>query len=543
MTRRPALALTHSWVYWSALAVGVAVRVTGLFGQLLAGDEMHAFRFVREHSLAQSLATYSNTANSPPINVWLRAFVAFGWPPSELALRIPVLLCGLALLWWAPRWIERHFDRPIAIAATWLLAVSPLLVFYSRFMRPYMPYALVATVAAAAFFDWWRERRLRPGLIYAVCGAFAVYLHLLAALFVVAPWAFLALEALLGGRRTLPPWRHILTVGGAFGALVLAFVAPGWRSIETLIVIRQQPIRLEPQDFIGAVARLSGPYTGSGTVVLVLLAVYGAAVWWRRDAALTRFGMILILLPYGALPLLSPRYIANGIIYSRYLLPLTVPLLTAAAIGLTTSLWGERSRVWRWAGVGVCLFLVFDGPIADPDMYFNPAGVRPEILVARYRKALPREKVPALYLRLADGPPGAVVEAPAQAVDVYLSRLAEYHRTHGRPVRIAGDSELADRTLGLRSVVPLEPAALLAGDAAFIVIHRDWSEELGDRAGAPRSAPKSLRRLIHQRHGELKRDGEAFIGRARRAWGPPDLADTTLVIWNLERLRGAARRP
>src|SRR6185295_6644154 len=85
----------------------------------------------------------------------------------------------------------------------WLLAVSPMLVLYSRIARSYMPMLLLGGGAVAAFEAFWRTCRPRWAVAYAALAALAVWFHLGAGPLVAAPLAFAAADAVLrpGGRE------------------------------------------------------------------------------------------------------------------------------------------------------------------------------------------------------------------------------------------------------------------------------------------------------------------------------------------------------
>ncbi len=526
------VSLFRRFAFWAAVRVGALLRCVGLFRQVIVGDEQHAFRFALGHSLGQSLVEYSDTANSPPLNAWLRLFLDLGWPPSELALRLPVLAAGLAMLLLVPRWIARRYDARTAVWMTWLLATSPLFVFHSRFMRPYMPYALVTAAAAGLAFDWWLERRMSRGLAYAALGALAVYLHLLAGPFVLAPFAWLALEAVRGGPRTLPPARQIVGVASLLAGLSLLFLVPGWASIADLISHRRQPLALSLQDFTAVPIRLSGSGIAWLTFLFCGLALYGTFRLSRRHPALARYALCLVSAQLLAVPLLSPRYVANGLIFSRYLLPTLAPLLLLVAVGLATAPIARWSGLWRAAGATFLAASLLYGPLADLEFYRNPFAVRPSALIPR-RGAAEREPIPEIYRQLRAGPPGPIVEAPARPAEVYLARLARYQTLHRRGALLAAvDEALADPHLGLRSLVAFEPERLLASPAAFLVVHRDWRSELG----ASRARADSARSTDRELAG-FRRQARRLVPVLEASWGPPDLAAPGLLAWNLERVR------
>lgn len=531
--------------FWAALGVGASVRTIGLFHQVLVGDEVHAFRSSLDLPLPQVLvANLHRPANSPPFNAWLRLLVDLGWPPSELALRLPLLACGIGLLFIVPRWIERRLGTPTAVLAAWLLAISPHLVYYSRFMRPYGPVVLSSAVALGAFFDWWRTGRRSSGVTYALCAPLAVYFNLLAAPCVAAPFLFLLLEGIVAGRRALPPLRQLLPVAGLAAGLVGIYVLAAWPSLTRLLVIRRAPASLGLHD-LWLQATLFGGTGAAALTVAFWVAVAIGALWiGRRDPALLRYGGCAVATQLVAVPLLSPAFLVSDLVLARYLLVILVPLLTLAAAGLAA----PPGRL-RWIGPVLIAGLAGTGPLVQRDLYLNPFGLRPDLL-AYHIEATPPPKpgIPAPYAKLADGPPGAVIEFPVRPMPRYAARLARYQRLHRRSARISpGDERLADPRLGLRSVVAAEPETFLASSAAYLVVHRDWRQELGPWMGSrvPLSPPE-LQRLDDQT-SRLARQARVMARRLRQAWGPPAHRSDELLVWDLDRARRSTapttRRP
>jgi len=68
-----------------------------------------------------------------------------------------------------------------------LLAISPLLIFYSRICRPYSAVALLAFTALLLATRWMQAGGFRPALFFIITGVLAIYFHLFAMVTVAAP--------------------------------------------------------------------------------------------------------------------------------------------------------------------------------------------------------------------------------------------------------------------------------------------------------------------------------------------------------------------
>src|SRR6185436_8381434 len=77
---------------------GLGLRLWNLRGQVLGGDELHAVRAAVARTVPEILTTYSLTDHSLPLTALYRWLLDHGVTLSELALRLPSLLCGALAL-------------------------------------------------------------------------------------------------------------------------------------------------------------------------------------------------------------------------------------------------------------------------------------------------------------------------------------------------------------------------------------------------------------------------------------------------------------
>ncbi len=200
-----------------AVIAGIALRLFHLAGQVLGGDELHAVRAALAQPLGALLATYQLADSCIPLTALDRLLLDHGIALDEWILRLPVLACGLAALVLLPALACRRLPPPALPLFAGLVAISPLLVLYSRIARSYMPATLLAFAAVMAFDAWWRpsrdtsygdspRRRTGAAAAYVVLAALAVWFHLGAAPIVAAPLLYALIDLALSrrGRRSLP---------------------------------------------------------------------------------------------------------------------------------------------------------------------------------------------------------------------------------------------------------------------------------------------------------------------------------------------------
>jgi 4-amino-4-deoxy-L-arabinose transferase-like glycosyltransferase len=277
---------------------------------------------------------------------------------GTFALRLPSLVCGIALLGMGPWLALRLFeDRRVALASLAAFAFDERLIFYSRDARPYT-LALLCAVASFWFYAKLRQDDRWPSRIgWILSTAATYYVHYL-----------FAMVLLVQGVHALvwrPQGRERLRRDAATLALLGATSTPGlWQLVH--LFGRRQSLDWVPAD--------GGAFAGLALVLefvdLRLLGVVGAAACGAllfegtRSLRLSRSSLGLLGLWLG-IPLLlvsaAPLWLGVNLIHARYVLVLlpAVALLLGALVGLP-----------RGARVGSCLLVVLVAA-------FGVLGVKP----------------------------------------------------------------------------------------------------------------------------------------------------------------------
>ncbi|KAB2952462.1 MAG: hypothetical protein F9K18_14335, partial [Thermoanaerobaculia bacterium] len=139
-----------------ALALGATLRLRAVLDDTPAWDEWHALRAAKDESFDSLATTFGAADRSIPFALYFEALTRSAGL-GELGLRMPFVLAGLATmvvlpLLWRPR-LGALGSSVLALG----LALSPVLVLYSRLARPYAP-ALLGALLALAAWQAWRER-------------------------------------------------------------------------------------------------------------------------------------------------------------------------------------------------------------------------------------------------------------------------------------------------------------------------------------------------------------------------------------------------
>ncbi len=98
--------------------------------------------------------------SSLPLNVYgLFLYQHVGW--SEMAFHLPIVIAGILSVAVLP-WLLRPIlgDR-VSLTSAFLLAISPFLIFYSRFFRSYSFVVLLGFSALLLSYRWMTTRKPR----------------------------------------------------------------------------------------------------------------------------------------------------------------------------------------------------------------------------------------------------------------------------------------------------------------------------------------------------------------------------------------------
>jgi len=532
----------------SGILAGVTLRLWGLSGQIMFGDELHAIQTVVNLDLGRILTTYRLADHCMPMSGYDRVLVDAGLHLTEILVRAPAFIAGLLTLMVLPFAISRLGDRGSATVFAWLLALSPTLVFYSRIGRPYAVIVLLGFLAAACFWRFRETGRVRWGVAYAAFGALSAWSHPGVGPFVAAPLAFGAIEALFGPRpERVKRLTALAGLAVLLGALIALFLVPAWRSFLRLLRAKGAASEPESWDVTGAMMLQAGTGVPWVAGLFWALVVFGAWVLWRRHRPVALYAATLFLVQLASVVVFRPYRVESALVLNRYLLVTLPVVLLWAAHGLT-GLWriGTARLVARLAAVGVVLALVVTHPYAtDPWLRLGPFGASNE--AARFSEpapVLPEAAVPEVYRLLGrEAGRGAVVEVPSAAAWFRVRPELSLARIHGRPVVFATTEDwLKDPALSFRTLLPAEPDAVLASGARFLIVDLDrqrlWRTIVMIRRhelDPDQLEGNDLERLVP---ATPARSDEAQFARrmAERfeaAWGPPQLVDGTVRVWDL----------
>ena len=324
--------------YFLVLAVaflgGAFLRLHMLSEQILLDDEWHGVNAVVNTTYAEVLTQHNPFNHSSPLLNLYRLFLydLLGW--SEFGLRLPSVAAGLVGLIVLPLILRGILGKRVSLVFAFLLAVSPVLVFYSRFSRGYSAAMFFSFLGILSFCRWMAKGEHRHLAIFILAGAMAALSH---------PTTVVAMYALIGSgiglrllkrtRRssTVRPriavsYRDLFTVAFA-QTLLLAFLL-----LPTLLRFSKLPLaegRMSASSVLAAASLISGTANTFLIAAFLLLAACGLLLMIKR---IPTVGWPFLSIPVAYLvffQIVRPMRIDAGIVIARYMIA-TVPIALAS---------------------------------------------------------------------------------------------------------------------------------------------------------------------------------------------------------------------
>ena len=526
-----AVALASCW-----FVAGAWLRYYQLGLQILVEDEWHALHKILRSGFAGIYSSFGRSDHSIPLALYDRWLMLHGGL-TEWTMRMPMFAAGIALLAVAPLMVRRDADRATCALWTGLLAVSPLLVYFSKIARPYSITVLAVFIAVLAVRRWWRDGGLGWAGTYVVGTGVAAWLHPVTLGLTLLPLAYFGVLSLRAVRQDRRPLGRLAAIAAALLlALAATLGSPLYQDWDAMAAkTGEHAITVDSVYRTGLM--LAG--TASPVVLLVVagLGAYGTIVLWRRDRELVRFFALLIAGYWALLALSGATWIEHPLVQARYLL-IVLPFLlfpTAAGAVALARRFALPASV-PIVVVALPLALLALGPLPQsfyyPNQFLGHARFQYDYDETRnpYVTQAPSETFPAFYDELARLPPASVtlIEAP-WTLESQFNPLPFYQQRHRQLIKIGmvngvcgersfGEYPEGERGLRMRHVAHL--SALLRGKhygAQYLVMHRKpWTI-------APGVPPTQWP------------DIEACLPLIRAQLGTPAFSDDQIVVFALSR--------
>jgi len=325
------------WLAFSAiLTIGIYLRFQQITIQWLMDDEWHAVhKLIASDGFSSILLSFGQADYSIPLTL-LYKFLAQTIGLSELRMRLPMLLGGTAIVVLAMLWIRSRMGEATSLIFGVLLAISPLLVNYSRNARPYMLTLLLVSIAVWALARWEQSGRPRYAATYLFCTWVASWLHPVMAPFTLALLFPLFFRRLLHKETDIVGWSKIALITALATAGIAALILPPLLN-DPAALTQKTGSDLPNLDTLLGVWHI---WLGTGSSVIVwiglILASLGVNRIWSlfpRELAMWSSGLFALIL---SILVLQPAWVHNPLTFGRYLLPMLPLLLLMISAGIMT---------------------------------------------------------------------------------------------------------------------------------------------------------------------------------------------------------------
>ena len=470
-----------------AFIFGASLRLYQLSQQILFGDEWHAIHAAANTGYFKIISSFGAADRSIPITLYYKILMdTMGL--SEMGIRMPFFVGGALTVLILPIMIRPMVGRTVSNIFAWLLALSPTLIFYSRFARPYALTTFFSFLSCLFFFRWWDNNQKKDAILYAIVTIATGYALLVDLPFVLGPFLFFFALSIAGKRKNAG---HDLLRLAGLGTITLVplliLLAPPVYGDFSAISTKAGQATFGFFQLAVAFRMLTGMDQGSIVVLLAFLAIFGIYEMLVDSLNFTVLLLTLSLLQVVAIFLVQPVGIDSPHILARYLLPVLPCLLLVVSKGThAVSLILPQGRK-KWVRVTipmvVCAAFFWGGPLLAVN-YRPNNGTSLMLLVHalagnKYPEILKR--IPDFYRRLSDEPRGSmvIVETP---FPWQASHLLLYQETHRQRV-IMGTTEKhifgSDQGISLKTVGPVEDLrALRAMGVDFFVFHKNLQDEV-----------------------------------------------------------------
>jgi uncharacterized membrane protein len=252
---------------------------------------------------------------------------------SEFILRLPTLVSGLATLVIVPILLQKIINKPVCVIFSWLLAISPVHIFFSRFARPYSISTFLALVGILSAYIWKYEKKENMLYVYIICAIFGPYFHLTVFPTLIAPLIlFSILEIKSKDYHSL--YKSVKVFGLIILGLLLLLCIPLWCDFRSLMKPGTQIGDLSLDTLWGLFHLILG--IKDSWLLLITLGIglfIGVPAFYKENKTLFTYISFLTVCQVFSVILLHPFGIHGSWVFLRYSFILILFVLIIVAFG------------------------------------------------------------------------------------------------------------------------------------------------------------------------------------------------------------------
>jgi hypothetical protein len=456
---------TYATALGIALAIGVGLRLYLLRDQILIDDEWHGLLFIYGKSFFQVVTQVNLQEHSSPLlNIW--RFLCYQTTGvSEWNLRLPLFVAGSALVTVFPLLVRRIVPDRAGIIFSFLLALSPFLIFYSRFSRSYVIVAFLSFFSLLQAFRWVATNKSSHAAGFVAASAIAVYAHPSAVAAALA--VYLTLAAALGWRRFFRDSAIAGQIQVSPGTVLkvmavhgVCLVLAAWNFISNAGRLRTSAESITGSEMLNMLHLLCGSASTPVVIAFCSAALFGC---WRLYRITPLLALLLGLAAVSNIAFLlftHPLGLETSAIFLRYSIVIIPVILLWVALGASELLDQLQKKLAkpfiRQIAPGLCLaagiFIVYiEGPLPTiyraPNNFTSHLAYQGSYEYGDWQKSksnhylhsyqISRDEIPAFYKWLAtDSNSQAIIEYPFDFSD--HSDLDYFYQIYHRKRVFAG---------------------------------------------------------------------------------------------------------
>jgi len=551
----------------TGILTGGFLRLYRIGSQIIWDDEWHGIYTAAFNPLKYIFTHFHLNDNCIPLTIYYRIMLdSIGL--NEIIIRLPQLLSGILMLLIFPLIVKKLFNKRIALIFLFLIAISPLLIYFSRFSRPYSIVVFLSFISIFSFYLWIVERKVIYVSVYIVSAIMAPYFSLSSLAFVLAPILYIIIMSMVKRRplfisacKNIPRVKHIVIVIFTLIVGISTWLLPAAGSLNE--VMKKSGNGFVDLGTLGGCATLfSGSKSYIICLILLSLFVYGLFVLYGNNKLM--FSYLCIICSSQLLYVVLPRPFLSqkSIIFTRYFLPsLPVYLLIISvalnelSMKLKLFLQNKIKMVNAFSNstlVSLLLILFLTGPITDvysfpndftnhKDFQYNYIYLDRILKRADGNKVLYSEFYVDLRNQLNDT---KIIEFPA-ILSWTWNIFHVYQRFHKKRVLIGYDSRefgpffgynaFMNKKNGFNNFIDISDPKILSGSGAeFVVVHKNsWKECVEVGLFSPENRIKMENRLsilpVSTRE-PLRKYVSREIVKLKKIFGKPNYEDNWIVV-------------
>tara|TARA_B100000686_G_scaffold333206_1_gene398888 strand:- start:6425 stop:6922 length:498 start_codon:yes stop_codon:yes gene_type:complete len=158
--------ITNLW--FLPLLIGGILRWYQINDQIVLNDELYSINYLIRNDYWEILTHFGKADHCIPLTI-LYKLLAENIILSEIEIPLPVFIIGMISIALFPLMVKAYIGKYPAYIFSFLLAISPICIHFSRFGRPYIIALGFSFIGIISFYKRWRENKIRHGKIYLCC--------------------------------------------------------------------------------------------------------------------------------------------------------------------------------------------------------------------------------------------------------------------------------------------------------------------------------------------------------------------------------------